>query len=146
MTLIKWNPINALDYYRDFDSIFNNAFRHFPVVSRKKDGWLPRIDVVEKDKEYNLIAELPGMNKKDINITIKDDVLTISGEKAAKEAKDGKDHYICERRFGKFERLFRLTDKTDEKNIRAEYKNGILTVSIPKIEKHEPESMKIEIK
>ena len=147
MSLIKWNPANSMEFFRDFDSMFEDFFRSpSRIMQGSETVWTPRIDVLEKEKEYHLIAELPGMDKKDIDITVKDDVLTISGEKKAEEKQEDQNYYSCERRYGKFERSFRMAGEVDVSNVKAEYKNGVLTLSVPKIEKPEPASTQIQIK
>jgi len=147
MSLIKWNPANEMGLFRDFDSIFNDFFLHPSRVTSHGDvNWAPRVDVVDKKDHFQLIAELPGLDKKDIDISVKDDVLTISGEKKVEESKEKDNYYCCERRFGKFERSFRIAENVDAGKISAEYKNGVLTVSVPKTEEKEALSKKIAIK
>ena len=148
MSLIKWNPMSSMDLFRDFDDMMNDFFFRPTRMERFSEGanWRPRIDVMEKEKEYEVIAELPGIDKKDITVSIKEDVLTISGEKRFAEQKEGENYFCSERSFGKFERSFRMSDKIESDKIKAEYKNGVLTLSIPKIEKPEPVGTTIEIK
>ena len=147
MRLTKWHPVNTLDVFRGFDELFEH-FPHHPgrFFRSGESVWSPRIDVVESEKAYELRAELPGINKKELNISVKDDVLTISGEKKGEEKKEGDDYYSCERRFGKFERSFRMADTVDSENVSAEYKDGVLVVTIPKVEIPEPKATKIVIK
>lgn len=147
MSLIKWNPVNRFDLFDDFNSMFNSFFNRPERIWTEKDAsWSPRVDVVEKDKTYELSAELPGLDKKDINITVKDNVLTISGEKKYEEKQEKDNYYCVERRYGKFERSFRMADKVDNDQVSAEFKNGVLTLSIPKVDEPDPVSSKIEIK
>ena len=147
MKLTHWRPVNALDVFRDFDEMFDRFIdrpRHF--FRGGEAVWSPRIDIVEKEKAYELRAELPGINKNEISISVKDDVLTISGEKKVEEKKEDENYYCCERRFGKFERSFRMAETVDAKNISAEYKSGVLSVTVPKVEVPEPKTTKIEVK
>ena len=147
MSLIKWNPAHNMDFFRDFDSIMNDFFLRPERSARQSNpmSWSPRIDILEKDNEFQVLAELPGVDKKDIEISVKENVLTISGEKKY-EGKNEDEFYCCERGFGKFERSFRMADRIESDNIKAEYKNGVLTLSIPKIETPEPAGTRIEIK
>ena len=148
MALIKWNPVNSMDLFGDFDSMMNDFFFRPSRLMKHSDvsNWRPRIDVLEKEKEYQVVAELPGLDKNDINVSVKDDVLTISGEKKFEEHKNEENYFCCERRFGKFERSFRMADRIEADKIKAEFKNGILKLSVPKVEIPEPESTRIQIK
>lgn len=147
MSLIKWNPKHNMDFFRDFDSIMNDFFYSPARLSRQSGGlnWSPRIDIFEKDSEIQVLAELPGIDKKDIDISVKENVLTISGEKKFEDKKE-EEYYCCERGYGKFERSFRMADRIESENIKAEYKNGVLKLSIPKVDPPESASARIEIK
>jgi HSP20 family protein len=103
----------------------------------------PSVDFSEKDGKYHLTAELPGMNKGDISITIEDGYLTIRGTKADDREEKGSDYYIKETRHGTFSRSFRLPKKVVEEKVDATYKDGLLTLVIPYEE--EAETNKIEI-
>lgn len=147
MKLTKWHPVNTLDMFRDFDELFDHFLNRPRRFFRSGEYvWSPRIDISENEKAYELRAELPGIDKKELNISVKDDVLTISGEKKVEEKKEGENYYCCERRFGKFERSFRMADTVDAENVSAEYKDGVLIVTVPKVEIPEPKATKIEIK
>lgn len=147
MRLTKWHPVNTLDVFRNFDELFEHFPHHPRRFSRSGESvWSPRIDVIESEKAYELRAELPGIDKKELNISVKNDVLTISGEKKGEEKKEGDDYYCCERRFGNFERSFRMADTVDSENVSAEYKEGVLVVTVPKVEIPEPKATKIVIK
>lgn len=148
MSLIKWNPVNSMDLFRDFDSMLNDAFFRPSGPMRRPENvnWRPRIDVLEKETAYEVVAELPGMEKKNISVSVKDDVLTISGEKKLEKQKEEDNYFCCERSFGKFERSFRMADRIEAGKITAEYTDGVLKLTVPKIEAPEPASQKIEIK
>ena len=148
MSLMKWNPHNSLGLFRDFDSIMNDFFYRPSRFSGSNEAasWTPRVDVVERNGEYELLAELPGLEKKDISVSMKDGVLTISGEKKYEDEKSEDNYYCCERRYGKFERSFRMSKDVEADQIKAEYKNGVLSLKVPKVEKTEPASTRIEIK
>ena len=147
MAIVKWNPARSFDLFGDFDSLISGFCNRPMRMFRDQETVLaPRIDVIEHEKAYELRAELPGVDKKDIDISVKDDVLTISGEKKHEENKEGENYYCCERRFGSFERSFRMADEMDTNNITAEYKNGVLKVTVPKADVPESKSTKIQIK
>jgi len=105
----------------------------------------PFVDIVETDKAYELCAELPGLDEKNIEVTLTNCALTIRGEEKEKEAED-KSYHLQERRFGSFERSFGLPEDVDEDKIQARYKNGVLTVTLPrKAETFKP-AKKIDVK
>ena len=163
MTLVKWtpthrpmranswlSPISTSWLSSDIDGIFNSIFGEslegVPTLSKNVD-WLPAFDVIEKEKEYQLIVEAAGMKRSDFNVSIKDGVLTITGEKKT-EVEDGGEKYSHrESRFGRFSRSFRLPDDVlNEKKVSARYKNGVLTLSLPRTKPVEIEGIEVEIK
>jgi HSP20 family protein len=107
-------------------------------------GWVPAVELTEADNEYLLTAELPGVTKGDVEVSIDDGVLTLKGEKKTeKEEKRGKTHYR-ERRYGAFERAFTLPRNVEADKIKAEFKDGLIEVHLPKGE--EAKGRKIELK
>lgn len=90
------------------------------------------VEVAETDKAYNIAAELPGVEEKDIEVSVRDGVLTIKGEKREEKEDKGKNRYLSERSYGSFQRLFGLPKGVDETKVEANFHNGVLTVSIPK--------------
>ncbi len=127
-----------------FDVMDPRACR-MPVERRFADvDWAPRADVRENDKEFQLIVELPGLEKKDIELSLKDNVLTLKGEKKNAHETDEDNRYISERSFGKFERNFRFSTNVDDRKIKATHKNGVLSITIPKVPEAQP--AKVEIK
>jgi HSP20 family protein len=92
----------------------------------------PAVDVVEHDKAYEITAELPGMDESNIDVKFADGVLTIKGEKKEEKEERKKDQYLSERRYGSFQRAFRIPDGVDADKIAASFKNGVLTVTLPK--------------
>ena len=103
----------------------------------------PSVDFSEKDGKYYLTAELPGIEKDDISISIENGHVTISGKKEENKKEEGSNFYLKETRYGSFSRNFRLPGKVDESKVDATYKDGVLTVVMPREE--EPEAKKIEI-
>lgn len=145
MTLVKWKPAAILG--RDFDSLISDFFPRPVGLLRFSDAvWSPNVDVNETDKAFEIHAELPGIKKNEIEISFKDGFLTLKGEKKYEKKKEDKKNncYYRESGYGKFERSFRMTLPVVEDKITAKYKNGILTVSVPKAEIPEPK--KIEVK
>jgi HSP20 family protein len=109
-------------------------------------GTVPAVDVVEKDKEYKVTAELPGMEEKNIEVKLSNGVLTIKGEKKEEKEEKKKNYYFTERRFGSFQRSFRVPEGVDTDKIEASFKNGVLTVSLPKSAEAQKQEKKITVK
>ncbi len=129
MKLVRYNPFNDLSLFRDtFTDFFNDPM----FVSRTNQVWNPPVDIVEQEDSVVLTAELPGISKDDISIDIQDNVLTVKGERKEENEEKGKTYYRRERSFGKFQRAFTLSDDIITDNINAQFKEGILTVTLQK--------------
>lgn len=146
--LIRWTP--QTDLFRSrMSRFFDQAFDEFlsPLAGSEElssRGWLPPVDIRETDEALTLHAEIPGLTKDDVNITLENNVLTISGErKFEKDAKKDNYHRI-ERAYGAFSRSFSLPANVRTDQVRASFKDGVLTVSLPKAEEAKPR--RIEIK
>ena len=100
----------------------------------------------ESDKAYEITAELPGMDEKDIEVNVANGALTIKGEKKEEKEEKQKDYYVSERRYGSFERYFELPDGVDAGKIEAAFKNGVLRVTLPKTAEAQKPAKKIEVK
>ena len=146
MELIRWNPrggvFNLNDRFGDlFDSFFYPAFRHEDLETDW--NWNPVVDIYEEEGKYVIKAEIPGVDKKDITIDVKDRVLTLKGERSSdNEVKDGK-YYRRERCHGKFERAFTLPADVDTDKIDASFKEGVLNLEIPKPEDRKPKQITV---
>ena len=144
MTLVKWNPTRNL--WNLNDDVFKTFFNEDRYLARNRDGYYPAVNIEENEDAYRVSIELPGMEKKDIKISFQDDVLTVSGEKKdQKEEKDRNYHYF-ERRFGKFERSFRIHTDVIVDKIDAGFKDGVLTVDMPKAEIVKPKEIEVKVK
>jgi HSP20 family protein len=106
----------------------------------------PAVDVSEDDKAYKITAELPGLEQKDIDITVSGDMLTLKGEKRYEKEQKDKNRYMSERAYGSFQRSFALPEGVDRNKIAADLSKGVLTVSLPKTEQAQKQQMKIEVK
>lgn len=136
------------------DQLFDEFFRGFqepmglwstPFASLEKSDFVPRVDVSENEKEIQLHAELPGMTEKDIQLTLDNGMLVVRGEKKQEEEQKDKNYHCIERRYGSFYRSVPITCEVETDKIEASFRNGVLSVVIPK--KHSAEkSTKIEIK
>lgn len=108
-------------------------------------NWHPRTDIHETDKEIVIDAELPGIDKKDVHVEVKDNVLTFSGERKYEKKEEGRKN-LSERYYGSFSRSFSLPESVDSGNVKAAFKNGVLTLTLPKKEKTLPKEINIEVK
>jgi HSP20 family protein len=146
MELIRWTPMRDLCTLRhQMNHLFDDVFR--PVVrdDEKLSEWsrYPTVDIYDNDESIMITAELPGMDKKDIVIDVKDGVLTLKGERAFDNEVKNEKYYCRERSFGKFERIFRIPAEADPETISADYKNGILKINIPKPEEQKPKQIAV---
>jgi len=142
-------PFYALE--RQMNRLFDDFFGDFALSpwkgwSRFEAEFVPRIDVADTDKEVTITAELPGMNEKDIEVSLHDGLLTLQGEKkqSTEEKKDGYTHSECS--YGSFSRSIALPAEVDESKIDASYKNGVLKIHLPKKEAEQTKAKKVEIK
>jgi len=143
---MRYVPIRRTrsDYYpmkSAFDKFFDNFFEDDNADENVRSM---DIDLVENEKDYQIKADLPGFNKKDVNIAIDNNSLVIEANREEKKEKEEGSYYRCERYSGNYKRSIALTEKCDVKSINAEFKNGVLTITIPKTEP-EP-AQKIQIK
>ena len=106
----------------------------------------PAVDLVEKDHEFEITCELPGMDEKDIELKLVGDMLTIKGEKTEQKEEHEKDYHLSERRYGSFQRSFQLPDGVDTGKIEANFAKGVLTVKLPKSTEAQKKEKKIEVK
>jgi HSP20 family protein len=107
---------------------------------------MPAVDIAESDKAYEVTAELPGMDEKNIEVKLTNGNLTIKGEKREEKEEKKKDYYLSERHFGSFERQFRVPEGVDVEKIEASFKKGVLTVTLPKRPEAQKPEKKINIK
>jgi HSP20 family protein len=128
--------------------LFDEAFRSWPLTTSDNGalvGWMPPVDVLEAKDNLRIIAELPGVKGEDVKISLENNVLTIRGEKqqAAQESTERVHRY--ERCYGVFERSFQLPTTVDAEKIRAEYDSGVLTVTLPKVERARPREITVQV-
>src|SRR6202051_1800828 len=144
-TMIRWDPMRW-DPSRELEEIGERVNRLFGRPARRESGrealtvadWIPTVDITEDDKEYLVKAEIPEVDKKDVKVTVQERVLTIQGErKQVKEENNTRFHRI-ERAYGTFVRSFTLPEDVEEDKVRAEFKDGMLLVHVPKTEKPQP--------
>jgi HSP20 family protein len=147
MSIVRWDPFADVD--RLFSRMMMRGLGRSPRLSVEDDGgvtfeWTPSADISETDREYLIRAELPGMKKEDVKVTLGDGLLTIEGErKQHKEEKNEKVHRV-ESYYGSFTRTFGLPDNIKADGVRCESKDGVLTVHIPKTEERKPKQIAIQ--
>jgi HSP20 family protein len=142
------SPLDRLSSLRDeMNRLFEWPFRSFnsPAEAALFSGWSPAIDIHQDKDSVYVTCEVPGMKKEDIDITLHEGMLTLSGErKREEEVKDG-ETFRSERFFGKFHRTFTLPTPVVEGKVKASYQNGILTVTLPKAEEAKPKRIDVEV-
>ncbi|HGY56307.1 MAG TPA: Hsp20/alpha crystallin family protein [Caldithrix abyssi] len=147
MTLVKWNPTRSLlDLSNDFDRLVDSFFNRDLMVPEVLGMSYPVMDVEETDDEFRITAELPGMKKDDVKITFQDNILTISGEKKSEKKREDKNLYYAERRFGKFSRSVSINSPVKLDKVSAEFKDGILHITVPKAEEAKPKQIEVKVK
>ncbi len=153
-----WRPFETL--HREIDRLFEdfgtdmwrNPFRRSafdiePFWRREmKFVGAPAVDVVEKDNAYEITADLPGMDEKNVDVHVANGQLTIKGERKEEKEEKKKDFYLSERRFGSFQRTFGLPEGVDGDKIEASFKKGVLTITLPKRPEAQKPAKKIEVK
>ena len=143
-------PIFNNNWLRHREPAGDNWFERFfgdlglPAVDTWEKIWAPAVDVAETEKEYIVKAELPGMDKKDIDISLTDGVLTVRGEKRHEKKEEKENYHYMESHYGTFSRSVRLPDDASIEKIDATYTDGVLTVTVPKTEAAQPKKIKIE--
>ena len=136
------NPFMSLQ--REIDRLFDDFTRGFPTFGNGKADLLPSMDVTETDKQIEITAELPGLEEKDVQINVADNLLTIRGEKKAEKEEKDKDYRLIERSYGSFERTLELPDGVNIDAIQASIAKGVLKVTVPK--PAPAQSKKIDVK
>ena len=144
MPIVRWDPLSDIVQFRD------EVGRWFDALDKKKEGqktavWAPDVDIKETDKEIQIKADLPGMKKEDINISVDEDQLIIKGERREEEKKIDKDYVRIERSYGSFYRSFDIGVPVKSDQIKASYKEGVLELVLPKAEAKKPKKIEIEL-
>ncbi|MDM7999627.1 MAG: Hsp20/alpha crystallin family protein [Dehalococcoidia bacterium] len=147
-SLLTWNPVEEME--RLLEDPFLSQWPLLRVgwgrTPRHEMAWAPALEMYEKDNNYVVKAELPGVKKDDIDVSITGDKLTIKGQKrASKEIRD-EDYYRCESQYGSFLRTITLPAAVDAKKIEASYEDGILEIRVPKAKEAVPTKVEIKVK
>lgn len=148
MNLVKWNPFRELE---DVSNRLNTLFGRLPASTGAGQemlavtDWTPIVDISETDKAYLIKGEIPGVKKEDVKVTIEDGMLTVRGERHQEKEDKGEKFHRVERCYGSFMRSFRLPDDADESTVKAEFKDGIISVTLPKSEQAKNKPKEIEV-
>jgi len=148
MTVVRWRPMRDLFHFRDeMDRLFDEYMERFPA--RREIGermWSPDVDVHETGNDVVVEAEIPGLDQKDITVSIKDNVLTLKGEKKQEKAIKEANYHRVERSYGSFARSFTLPTGVVADKASATYDNGVLRITLPKSEEVKPKEIAVEVK
>lgn len=144
MTLVRLNPNPFSNFVREFDEAFGNFGR--TVENGHRNTWSPSVDVVEDKDNFTLTVELPGMSKKDLSINYEDGQLTVSGERKYENTDEGNNYLRREIRYGKFSRSFKVTTDIKIDDISATFKDGLLSITLPKAEEAKPRAIEVKVK
>lgn len=155
---MEWEPLEA--FRRQIDRMFEDFGRGFGLWRPfggslldfrpswpAEEGWIraPAVDVCEKDKQYEITAELPGMDPSNVEVKLANGILTIKGEKKEEKEEKQKDYHLSERRFGSFQRSFQVPEGIDEDKVQANFDKGVLTITLPKSAEAQKPEKKISI-
>jgi len=147
MAIVRWEPFRDLvTAQRDFDRLFRDAFSsQFGETELSTRSWAPPVDIYETEEAIVLKAELPGVDPKDVEVRVEDNTLYLKGErKFEKEVKEQNYHRV-ERSYGSFARSFSLPNSISTDKVKAEFKDGLLTLTMPKREEAKPKTIKIDV-
>lgn len=145
--IARWDPFRELRTFRDeMDRLFDSfLFGRWPL-ERAELGWAPCLDVEEEADQFVVQAELPGMRKEEIKVSVTGDTLTISGERKREAEEKGKTFHRLERSYGRFSRSVTLPGEVEVDKVKAKYENGVLTLTLPKSERAISKEIPIEVK
>jgi HSP20 family protein len=145
MTLTRWDPFRDLSIMQDrMNRMFEDAGRGWRGDEPSSTtSWSPAVDIYETEEEITVHAELPGVDRKDIGLNLEKNVLTLKGERRFEKETKQENYHRIERAYGGFSRSFSIPAIVDEEKIRAEYKDGILKISLPKKEQVKPKQIQI---
>jgi HSP20 family protein len=139
MSLSYFNPLTNVH-------LFEDAFNRLLTEPQANRPWAPAVDIYETENELVLKADVPDVELKDVDVRVENQTLTIAGERKFEKQDSGKGYHRIERSYGNFTRSFAVPNQFDTDKISAEYRNGVLTVSLPKKETAKPRQIKVEVK
>ena len=146
MDLIPRRRLDELTSFRkEMESLFNRFFSEVPLLRRFKEEWLPMVDFSETKDKLVFKAELPGLEVKDIEVTVSGDILTIKGEKKREQEEQDEHYHSVERYYGSFQRSFPLPPKVKTDKIEAKFTNGVLRITLPKTEEAKKKVIDVKV-
>jgi HSP20 family protein len=146
MELVAWAPFESLNQVQSrINNLFDESFGRSWSNASTSRVWYPAVDILESKEAYLLRAELPGMNKEDFNLELKEGTLTLTGERKSTKPAEGVEYRTVERVNGKFVRSFTLPETVNHDGIQATYKDGILEIHVPKAEEAKPRQIQITV-
>lgn len=144
--LTPLRPFRELTTLREeMDKLWNRFFGEWPSMEPSRGEWAPSLDVSETKDNIAVKAEVPGMDAKDIDISLANDVLTVKGEKKQQKEEKDENYHRVERSYGAFSRSIRLPREVQSDKIKANYKNGVLKITLPKSEEAKKKEIKIKV-
>jgi HSP20 family protein len=148
-TLTRFEPFREMeDFQNRLSTLFGRQIRRTNGHGREEitlADWTPLADITEDEKEYLIKAELPELKREDVKVTVENGVLTITGERKFEKEEKKKKYHRIERGYGTFVRSFTLPEDADASRVKAEFKNGLLTMHLPKNEKAKPKQIEVNI-
>ncbi len=151
MNLVPWKRSAGLDIFQDMDDMQREMNRLFKLTGFPKETnggtlWALVVDITDEKDNIRVRAELPGLKKEDVEVSVEGDILTIKGEKKQEKETKEKDYIRSERYYGAFHRSFTLPAGVDAQKVNASYKDGVLEITLPKREDAKPKQVKVEVK
>jgi HSP20 family protein len=142
-TLTRWEPLEMEDVQNRLSHLFGRRTNGRDDITLA--DWTPLADITEDDKEYLIKAELPDVRKEDVKVTVENGMLTISGERKFEKEEKNKKYHRVERAYGSFVRSFTLPEDADASKVKAEFRDGVLTVHLPKSERAKPKQIDVKV-
>jgi len=144
MTLVRWSPLRHIFMLQNqMNRLFDDAVHSWPSAADGTTSWAPAADIYETENDLVLQADLPGVDPKQIDVRVENNVLTIRGERVFEPKVDRENFHRVERSYGTFMRSFTLATPVDADRIKAAYKNGVLQINLPKAEQAKPKKIQI---
>ncbi len=148
MALIRWDPFREMSALQErMNRLFSDVRAQAPVRGEEivQGAWIPAVDIFETNEAIVLKAELPGITAQDISVEVKDNTLTLKGEKKFEKEVKEENYHRVERSCGSFQRAFTLPGTIHQEKVKAKFKDGILEITLPKVEEAKPKQVKVEI-
>ncbi len=148
MALVRWDPFkDLLTLQEEFNRFFEDQLaKRIGGEELASTSWVPPVDIYEDENNIVVKADLPGMDQKDIEVKVENNTLIIKGEKKFEDEEKKENYHRIERFYGAFQRAFTLPDTVDVEKIKANYKNGVLEITVPKKPEKKPKQIKVEVK